>query len=420
MRLLISSLVALLLAVGAGVFLSRDTGRVVFTFGEWTVQSSLSLFILVLFIVLVLSYFLLRFISGMIHMPRNIERWRQHRHYRKSEYFLSHGLLSLVEGDWRGAEKAFTKGVRFSRFPLLNYLFAAKAAQQQGEVQRRDHYLRMAHEHGAESDIAVGLTQAELQLDQHQTELAYATLRHLAGDQRGGDQAKLMMLEASSELKDWQQSLELLRDLGKKNVLPLERIRAKQLQVYAGLLRNAGESGDQERLEKEWQAIPKKLRSEFYLIEVYVKERLRFADTGDCEELLRRVLKKKWDTALVRLYGLVEGDPAEKQLRFAERLHHTHSRDAVLLLTLGRLAKRNGLWGKARSYLEESLQVHPYPETYHELATLLVQEGDNVTASRCFQDGLALATYSVPGARRRLEDKQDKQDEQDKPQTEKQ
>ncbi|MEJ2760208.1 MAG: heme biosynthesis HemY N-terminal domain-containing protein, partial [Gammaproteobacteria bacterium] len=84
MRLLISSLIALLLAVGAGVFLSRDTGRVVFTFGEWTVQSSLSLFILVLFIVLVLSYFLLRFISGMIHMPRNIERWRQHRRYRKS------------------------------------------------------------------------------------------------------------------------------------------------------------------------------------------------------------------------------------------------------------------------------------------------------------------------------------------------
>ncbi|MEJ2762326.1 MAG: hypothetical protein P8126_12640, partial [Gammaproteobacteria bacterium] len=113
-----------------------------------------------------------------------------------------------------------------------------------------------------------------------------------------------------------------------------------------------------------------------------------------------------------RLYGLVEGEAAEKQLRFAERLHSAHARDAVLLLSLGRLAKRNGLWGKARSYLEESLQVHPYPETYHELATLLVQEGDNAAAARCFQDGLALATYSVPGARRRLEDKQDKQDKQ--------
>ena len=130
------------------------------------------------------------------------------------------------------------------------------------------------------------------------------------------------------------------------------------------------------------------------------------------------MLKKKWDAALVRLYGLVEGEAAEKQLRFAERLHSAHARDAVLLLTLGRLAKRNGLWGKARTYLEESLEVHPYPETYHELATLLVQQGDNVTASRCFQDGLALATYSVSGARRRLEDKQDTQNEQDKPQTE--
>lgn len=405
MRLLISSLVALLLAVGAGILLSGDSGRVVFSLGEWTVQSSMSLFVLALFVLLVVSYFLLRFISGMIHLPRSIERWGKNRRYRNSEYYLSQGLLALVEGDWRDAEKAFNKGVRFSRHPMLNYLFAARAAQQQGEVQRRDHYLRLAHEHGTDSGIAVGLTQAELQLNQHQTEQAYATLRHLAGKKPGEEQIKLMLLEASSELKDWQQSLELLRDLEKKNVLPLERIRSKQLEVYAGLLRNAGESGDKEYLEKEWQSIPKKLRSEFYLIEVYVNERLRFPGTVDCEELLRRVLKKKWDAALVRLYGLVEGESAQRQLRFAERLLTIHRRDAVLLLTLGRLARRNSLWGKARTYLEESLAMHPYPETYHDLATLLVQQGDNIAAQRCFQDGLALATYSVSGARRRLEDK---------------
>ena len=310
-----------------------------------------------------------------------------------------------MEGDWRNAEKAFNKGAGFSRHPMLNYLFAARAAQQQGEVQRRDHYLRLAHEYGTGSGIAVGLTQAELQLNQHQTEQAYATLRHLAGQKPGEEQIKLMMLEASSELKDWQQSLELLRDLEKKNVLPLERIRSKQLEVYAGLLRNAGESGDREYLEKEWQSIPKKLRSEFYLIEVYVNERLRYPGTVDCEDLLRRVLKKKWDAALVRLYGLVEGESAQKQMRFAERLLAIHRRDAVLLLTLGRLARRNSLWGKARTYLEESIAMHPYPETYHDLATLLVQQGDNIAASRCFQEGLALATHSVSGARRRLEDK---------------
>ena len=405
MRLLITSLVALLLAVGAGVLLSHDSGRVVFTLGGWTVQSSMSLFVLALFVLLLASYFLLRFISGLIHLPGNVQRWRDNRRYRLSEHHLSQGLLALVEGDWRRAEKSFNRGVRHSRHPVLNYLFAARAAQQQGEVARRDHYLRLAHEYGKDSGIAVGLTQAELQLNQHQTEQAYATLRHLAGKKQGEEQVNLMLLEASSELKDWPQSLELLRDLEKKNVLPLERIRAKQLEVYAGLLRNAGESGRRERLEEEWRGIPKKLQSELYLIEVYVSERLRHDGTADCEELLRRVLKKHWDAALVRLYGLVEGESAQKQLRFAEHQLPRHARDAMLLLTLGRLARRNSLWGKARSWLEESLAVHPYPETYHDLATLLVQQGDNIAASRCFQEGLALATHSVSGARRRLEDR---------------
>lgn len=406
MRLLISSLLALLAALVAGWMLSRDSGRVVFTFGEWTVQSSLSLFVLALFVLLIATYFLLRFISGVIHMPASYARWQEHRRHRKSEQSLSRGFLSLMEGGWRDAEKNFSKGAKYASQPVINYLLAARAAQQQGEVDRRDHYLRLAHDHAGGTSVAVGLTQAELQMDQNQTEQAYATLRHLASESPSQDQIKLMMLETSSELKDWQQSLELLQDLEGKGVMPLERIRAKQLEVYAGLLRNAGESEDRDRLEREWRAIPKKLRSELYLIEVYVNERLRFEDTRDCEMLLRRVLKKRRDSALVRLYGLVEGEAPDKQLRFAEKLLDPHSRDAVLLLTLGRLARRNGLWGKARSCFEESIEVHAYPETYHELATLLEQEGDHEGASRCYQQGLGLATYSVSGARRRLEDKQ--------------
>jgi HemY protein len=39
-----------------------------------------------------------------------------------------------------------------------------------------------------------------------------------------------------------------------------------------------------------------------------------------------------------------------------------------LLLTLGRLCLQNSLWGKARDYLENSLQVQRNPEACAELA----------------------------------------------------
>ena len=67
------------------------------------------------------------------------------------------------------------------------------------------------------------MTRAELQLNQQQTEQAYATLKHIDSDRPGQNRVKLMLLEASSQLKDWQQSLSLLQDLERKGALPVEK-----------------------------------------------------------------------------------------------------------------------------------------------------------------------------------------------------
>ncbi len=123
-----------------------------------------------------------------------------------------------------------------------------------------------------------------------------------------------------------------------------------------------------------------------------MSQRLRFPDNRDCEPILRKALKHKWDRVLVRLYGLVQGEDISKQLAFAERMLASHSRDATLHLTVGRLCLRNSLWGKARSYLEESIAIQPTPEAYRELALLLESQGDHATAADYYQKGLNLVT----------------------------
>ncbi|MEJ2094710.1 MAG: heme biosynthesis protein HemY, partial [Gammaproteobacteria bacterium] len=52
----------------------------------------------------------------------------------------------------------------------------------------------------------------------------------------------------------------------------------------------------------------------------------------------------------------------------------------------------NGLWGKAASYLKDSIQIEPLPETYREFARLLERQGDYAAASSYYQHGLVLAT----------------------------
>ena len=382
MKILFGILVTLAVALAVGIFFKNHPGTFVLNYGATTIQASLAFFAAAVILVTVLLSFLLVTVNGMINLPGNYRRWAKHRRNRRSEKYLTRGLMCSLEGDWQQAEQAFRKGAAYSRVPMLNYLGAARAAQQRGDIKQRDHYLR----------LAVGLTQAELQLAGNQTEQAYATLKHLDGGRTGQDQANLMLLQASSELKEWHGVLEILAKLERKKLLRPEEIRAQQLTAYTGLLQLAGKTGDRNRLEEVWKNIPRNLQKELYILEVYINERLRFPGTGDCEELLRNVLKNQWDAAIVRLYGLVKGDDGSKQLAFAERLLKSHARDPILLLTVGRLCRRNSLWGKARTCLEESLAVQPGPEAYQELATLLESQGDHAGAAECYQKGLNLAT----------------------------
>lgn len=396
MKLIIYSLLWLLLAVAAAVFLSRDSGQVVLAYSDYAVQTSLGLFVFLLVIGFVLLYVVIRILTGLVDLPEAYRRRQRTRQHGRSEYFLTQGMLALNEGDWHAAEKLLRKGATYSRAPMINYMGAAKAAQHLGALDRRDHYLSLASASPGGSSLAAGITQAELQLEQHQAEQAYAILRKLHADKPGNNLVRSMMLDASRSLREWQQMLELLYEFERKGGMPLQNIRAGQLQAHAELLIAASRSGDITNLNMVWGNIPAKLKKEMYLIQVYVSARLKFPDTSDCEPLLRDIIRDKRDPALVRLYGLVQGKDEGKQLAFAEKLLAANPGDGMLLLTAGRLYKRAALWGRAKYCLEESLKLYPSPETCYEMANMFQGQGDGENAGKYFREGLALATTQLP------------------------
>lgn len=393
MRLLFTALAVLVVATFSGWLLQRGSGALIFTYGEWVIQTSLLVFALAFIVLFFLVYFLFWLARKLLRLPADLGRWDRYRRQRRSEKLLGQGVLALIEGNWAEAERAFKKGAAYSQAPLANYLGAARAAQWQGETARCDRYLQLAHQHDQDTGLATGLGRAELQISQQQVEQARETLKLLDSEQPGHDRVKLMLLEATAQLKDWAQMTELLKVVEQKRLLPIGQIRAKQLTAYAGLLQQAGAQADRTVVEKVWRDIPGRLKNEFYLVETYVKERLRHTDTdsSDCEDLLRNALKKKWDPELVRLFGLVEGKNAKQQLDFAEKSLARFPGDAALLLTLGRLCKKNRLWGKAKAYLEQSIEAQPNSEACQELAALLEQQGEQAAAVSYYRKGLNLA-----------------------------
>ena len=396
MRILFTLLALLLLAVALGWTLQQSAGGVVFSYGEWTVQTSLVVFVVVAALLFLLGYVVFRALGKLLRAPADLRRWSEVKRQRRSEKCLNQGMLAMLEGDWRNAEEAFSKGATLSRTPLVNYLGAAQAAYRRGDAECCNRYLAAARRHDDGNSPALGLTQARLQIDQQQAEQADHTLSSLDDKH---EQVTLMLLETATALKDWPRAVALVKACRRRGDMPPQQARAQQLTSCVELLRRAGDEDDPDALAAVWREIPYRQKKQNVLVRAYVRERLRHGDDRGCEVMLRRALKRQWDPELVRLFGLVEGRSLQRQLEFAENSLSRFPRDAALLLTLGRLSKKLQLWGKAGNYLEQSNETSPSPEACQELALLLEERGDYDTARKYFRQGLKTATEPQTAAR---------------------
>ncbi len=400
MRLVFGLLFVLLIGVVAGLLAYQDPGYVLIGRGNLTIETTLSLFIVILIVAFVVGYFLVRLIVRTWHMPERLQHWRTGRRRRRARRELRQGLIELAEGNWRKAERILVRHAADSSTPLLNYLSAARAAQKQDAPERRDHYLARALESMPDADVAVELTQAELQLAHGQLEQALATLEHLRSMVPNHGHVLLLLAQVYERLQSWNELRALLPLLRKHKVLDDKALHALAVRVWRALLAQTIAGGDANALQAFWKQVPKDLRSDRDLLTDYVRGLIRLGEHDSAEHLLRDAISHHWDPEWVRLYGELETSHPERQLATAEAWLKGHENHPVLLLTLGRICLRNQLWGKARSYLEASLGSQPLPETYRELGLLLERLGEHEAAAEAFKQGLLLATEGPAEAQR--------------------
>jgi HemY protein len=142
-----------------------------------------------------------------------------------------------------------------------------------------------------------------------------------------------------------------------------------RLRAHRENLRALGE--DRDGLVQYLSRVPEDERRETRLALDAARCLIAAGDCGEAAHLIEDSLDEVWDSSLVSAYGTCAGGDVLRRISHAEKWLLSHPRDAQLLLTLGRLCRRQQLWGKAQSYLEASLSVQPLPECHLELAQLL-------------------------------------------------
>ncbi len=408
MRTLIYALVVLTAAVLVALYAREDPGYVVLNFRGWTLESSFVVFAVGLLVTFAAFYGLVRLWQGGRHLPRWLRERRRERRRQEAHEELTQGLVDLIEGRWAAAEQHLVRRLPDSDVPMLHYLAAARAAQEQGARDRRDRYLELARSAADGSEVAVGLARAALQRGRREMEEAARTLRGLLLDHPGHRQVLGMLMDLYTEMKAWDRLLDLLPELRRHRVVPLERLDELEREAYLGLMEQAAEREDVEALRAAWRRMPKALRRREELAFEYAR-RLYGLDPESADEIVgltREVLARRWSERLVYLYGLVRARDGASQLAQAEKWLRRYGESAVLLLTLGRLCIQHQLWDKARSYLEASLALDPRPETFRELGALMERLGEERQAAGYYRQALSLiGQESLPALPPRAEEK---------------
>lgn len=386
-RLIIILIVTLVIGLFAGPLIQKIPGTVVLLLDEYSIQMRLWQLVVLVLIASLLFMFLYHLLARLAGSAGKFQRWTGSRRWQKARQRTIKGMIALAEGRWQKAEKLLTSAVADTDTSLINYLAAAQAAQAQKADDRRDNYLRLAHLAEPDAEIAVGLTQAQLQYSHGQYEEALASLTHLHRLAPTHGHVLLMLIRVYQKLSEWQAIIDLLPALKKSNQLSTDELTSFEEMAWVGVLQQSAQNQGAEGLQSIWANLSRKLRQNDNISYEYCKQLMLAGAGQEADKVLTQRIKKDKSEAFLQLYGQCETDDVARQLQFVEKLAEKFKHGHVWLITAGRLCLRLQIWGKARNYLEQAVAMKPTAEARKLLAMALDGLGEHQQAYQQFKAG---------------------------------
>jgi HemY protein len=405
MRVGVFTVIIFLLVGGSFAYLAgEDRGYVLVSVAGTTLETSFWFACFVMFTLLFTLYAVLKLSNLIISAPETLSFWQKERVRKRALFNAMEGLVEYTQGNWAKTEKLLKGSLKDSKHRIIHYLAMARAAQEQGKDAECDELLATALSECPKHELAIYLTQAQIQLDRGEFESALTTLsqaKHLAPNHKF-----LLKLQSTAylRLKDWVHLKNLLPEIKKRKALTASEIATLERKITKSFLtdkiKSLSEAEDKEvayeELQKFWNSLPIAMQTDSRTVIQYITFLRQLNQEPQAERVIRHFLHDEWVDKLVYLYGQIKGDDVARQLLEAERWLQDRPHSAVLMLTLGRLCLANQLWGKAREYFEISLRLDQNAEIYGEMCRLLGHLGEYEKSNQYFLQAVSMMTDGLP------------------------
>jgi len=395
-KLLFLLVLALLVGATAVWLLQFGSGYILFSFAEFTIEMSAWTGLLIYLAATVLLLWLLlswRWIAG----AGGFRLWWSTRRSARKINQTAEGLLLFASDDWQQSAKLLSESADKSVMPVVNLLFAARAAADNEQFEQARTILQRLQATYPESRFIADKALAELHLLEDQP-LEALQILHTIYTKNPRDKALLRLLTDAYYLADdWVSLQKLLRDLKHYKAISEQDLDSLERDVYCNLLDSfvldsARPIAEQRaKLEDIWYLTPKKRHKDPQVIASYAASLGRAQSPDKQQALLVKALNRQWHPELVKQFGELESPSPEKQLLVAEKWFVQHREDADLLLALGQICQRLQFWGKAKDYLTAAVRLRPSIQGSICLAAVLEKMGDSKASAEAYRQGLISA-----------------------------
>lgn len=388
-------LIFLFIVLGLGLFVgtqfSDQQGYVLISVADTTTEMSVTT--LVIFVIAALAALFLaeNIIKRGLRATSATWNWFSVRKLKRARRYTNEGIIKLLEGDWKTAEKKVTRWANHHDMPLLCYLIAAEAAQGMGDENKRKKYLALALEQDKTS-LAVEITQIRQMIRNNQYSDAHTHLEKLKGQYPNNTIILNLLKKTYQRLQLWIALDELLPKLKKAKLIQDEEYQSLYYQAQLGKMEEVGQQKGTSGLLAYWSNLPKKLKQDEQVVYLMIKQLMLHKGDSEAYVILRDVLKSSASEKLLPLLTEIQLPDTHPAIVLLEGITQKNNNHAEANSALGQLYLRENKWAEAQHAFEQALKQRVSISDYSYLADALEHQNMHQAAGDVSRKALSLMT----------------------------